>query len=54
MRKIYTITLDDDVPLSGDTLSDIKEIAFWVYEEFTKYTVPIVCVDSDLIVDISL
>ena len=47
MKKIYTITLDDDVPLSGNIGSDIREIAFWIYEELSKFSEPILCMDDD-------
>ena len=51
MKKIYSFTLDDEVPLSSNTPSDIREIAFWLYEELCKYSFPIVCVDEDKTVD---
>ncbi len=51
MKKIYSFTLDDEVPLSGNTPSDIREIAFWLYEELCKYSIPIVCVDEEKTVD---
>ena len=37
MKKIYTVTLDDDVPLSYDIASDVREIAFWLFEEINKF-----------------
>ena len=48
MKKIYTITLDDDVPLSDDTYySNVREIAFWLYEELGKFDHQILCIDND-------
>ena len=48
MKRIYTITLeDDDVPLSHNISSDIREIAYWLHEELDKFDEPILCVDSD-------
>lgn len=51
MKKIYSITLDDDVPLSDNIGSDIREIAFWLYEELGKFNKPIVCFDSEKTID---
>lgn len=47
MKKIYTITLDDDVPLSEDTISNIKEIAYFLFEEIDKYDRKILVVDDN-------
>ena len=48
MKRIYTVTLDDDdIPLSHNIGSDIREIAYWIYEELSKYDEQILCVDND-------
>ena len=47
MKKIYTITLDDEVPLSDVVSSDIKEIAYFLFEEIDKYDRQILVVDDD-------
>ena len=47
MKKIYTITLDDDIPLSESISSDIKEIAYFLFEEIAKYDRQILVVDDD-------
>lgn len=48
MKRIYTITLDDDdIPLSHNIGSDIREIAYWIYEELSKFDEQILCIDID-------
>lgn len=47
MKKIYTITLDDEIPLSESISSDIKEIAYFLFEEIAKYDRQILVVDDD-------
>lgn len=47
MKKIYSFTLDDEVPLSDNFGSDMREIAFWIYEELGKFNVQITCVDDE-------
>lgn len=47
MKKIYTITLDDEVPLSDIVSSDIKEIAYCLFEEMDKYDRPILVVGDN-------
>lgn len=47
MKKIYTISLDDDIPLSNITASDVKEIAYCLFEEIDKYDRKILVVDDD-------
>lgn len=37
MKKIYTLTLDDDVPLSSRVIDDIKVICFLVYEDMNSF-----------------
>ncbi len=46
MKKIYRFTLDDDVPLSMSVDSDIREVAFWLYDELSHFDDQIVCVDN--------
>ncbi len=33
MKKIYMLTLDDEVPLLGDTGNNVREIAYLLYQE---------------------
>jgi len=48
MKKIYTVTLeDDDIPLQHNISSDIREIAYWVYAELGKFDKQILCIDND-------
>ena len=47
MKKIYTITLDDDIPLSESISSDIKQIAYFLFEEIDKYDRQILVVDDN-------
>ncbi len=47
MKKIYTITLDDEIPLSESISSDIKEIAYCLFEEIDKYDRQILVVDDN-------
>ena len=47
MKRIYSITLDDDVPLSLDISSDIREIAFWLFDEVGKFDEQIICFDNE-------
>lgn len=46
MKKIYTITLDDEIPLSDNIISDVKEIAYCLFEEIDKYDRPILVIDD--------
>lgn len=48
MKRIYTVTLeDDDIPLSHNISSDIREIAYWLYEDLGKFDEQILCIDID-------
>lgn len=48
MRKVFAITLeDDDIPLSHDLGSDIRELAYWIYSELGKFDEQILCIDND-------
>ena len=47
MREIYAIELDDDIPLSNDVISNLKEIAFLTYDELNKYDNHVFCADDD-------
>ena len=46
MKKIYTITLDDEIPLSESVSSDIREIAYFLFEEIAKYDREILAVED--------
>ncbi|MBR7042124.1 MAG: hypothetical protein IKI04_01340 [Bacilli bacterium] len=47
MRDIYAVTLDDDVPLSEDTAGNIKEIAYLLFDEFTRYDKDLLSFEAD-------
>ena len=55
MVKIYTITLDDEVPLSisenwkfsKNKSDNLRAIAYWINDELSKFDKPILCTDSD-------
>lgn len=47
MKRIYTFTLDDDVPLSNNVGSDIREIAYWLFTELSRYEKPVLCIEDD-------
>ena len=34
VKKIYTVSLDDDIPLSDKVLNEIKMLCFLIYDEF--------------------
>ena len=41
MKRVYTFTLDDDIPLSENIGSNIREIAYWLYTEIINFDWPI-------------
>ena len=47
MRKIYTITLEDDIPLSIVDLGNIKGIAYLLYSEISNIDKPILCTNEN-------
>ena len=47
MKKIYSLTLDDDVPLSENTGSDIRAVAFWLFDELANFDKQIICFDGE-------
>ena len=47
MKEIYVISLDDDVPLPSTTYSDIRQVAYLLYDELDRYDKHILCIDDD-------
>ena len=47
MKKIYSFTLDDEVPLSDGVESNIKAVAFWLFDSLANLDRQIVCFDDD-------
>ena len=50
MRDIYAVTLDDDVPLSEDTTSNIEEIAYLLFDELTRYDKDVLSFEIDSLI----
>ena len=50
MKEIYAFALDDEIPLSEDTNSNIREIAFLLYDELNRYDRNILCTEDDNLV----
>ena len=47
MKEIYAFTLDDDIPLSNDVFSHIREIAVLLYDELNIFDRNILCTEDD-------
>ena len=47
MKRIFMVSLeDDDVPLSHNITNDIREIAYCVHEDLSKFDERILCIDD--------
>ena len=51
MREIYVISLDDEIPLTENIRSNIREIAYLLFDEFNKYDREILSVDNDYLIN---
>ena len=47
MREIYAIAIDDDVPLPSEVGSDLRVIAYLVYDELNRFETHTLCADDD-------
>lgn len=51
MREIYVISLDDEIPLTDNVGSNIREIAYLLFDEFNKYDREILSLDNDYLIN---
>lgn len=47
MNKIYTITLDDEVPLSEKVISDIKQVVYILFDKIDSFDRKILVFDDE-------
>ena len=47
MKEIYAFTLDDDIPLSNEVSSYLREIAVLLYDELNIFDKNILCTEDD-------
>ena len=47
MKELYVISLDDDIPLQSNIANDIRQIAYFLYDELDRYDRHILCIDDD-------